>query len=79
MQAYRPRPFQGNLTLFKAMTASDKVEWPDDYGWTPFAGGGLKVVPVPGQHLTLFDDENVSTLAKALDGCLGAVRASAIA
>ncbi len=66
MQAYRPRPFPGEIILFKAMTASDKVEWPEDYGWTPFAGRGLKIVPVPGQHLTLFDDGNVESLAAAL-------------
>jgi amino acid adenylation domain-containing protein len=79
MQAYRPRPFKGHLTLFKAMTASDKVEWPEDYGWTPFAGGGLEIVPVPGQHLTLFDEENVGALAIALETCLRSGRAPVIA
>ena len=66
MQAYRPRPFAGKITLFKAMTPSDKVEWPEDYGWTPFAGGGLEIVPVPGQHLTLFDEAHLPSLARAL-------------
>jgi amino acid adenylation domain-containing protein len=66
MQAYRPRRFAGRITLFKAMTASDKVEWPEDYGWTEFAGEGLEIVPVPGRHLTLFDEENVEALARAL-------------
>jgi amino acid adenylation domain-containing protein len=66
MQAYRPRRFNGKITLFKAMTASDKVEWPEDYGWTELAGEGLEIVPVPGRHLTLFDDGNVVALAQAL-------------
>lgn len=66
MQAYKPRPFKGRITLFKAMTLSDKVEWPSDYGWTPYTAGGLEIVPVPGQHLTLFDPGNVGELAKAL-------------
>jgi amino acid adenylation domain-containing protein len=66
MQAFRPRRFMGKITLFKAMTASDKVEWPEDYGWTELAGEGLEIVPVPGRHLTLFDDENVGALARAL-------------
>ncbi|QJE94723.1 non-ribosomal peptide synthetase [Luteolibacter luteus] len=66
MQAYKPRPFGGQITLFKAMTLSDKVEWPSDYGWTPYTYGGLRIVPVPGQHLTLFDPGNVEELAKAL-------------
>ena len=66
MQAYRPRPFNGRITLFKAMTASDKVEWPEDYGWSALAGAGLDIIPVPGQHLTLFDPGNVESLAAAL-------------
>jgi hypothetical protein len=52
------------------MTPSDKVEWPADYGWTSVAHGGLRIIPVPGRHLTLFDDENVGALAKALDSTL---------
>jgi aspartate racemase len=73
MQDYRPRPFAGRITLFKAMTASDKVEWPDDYGWTDLAQGGLDIIPVPGQHLTLFDDGNVESLAAALADRLRAI------
>ena len=37
MQLYQPTRFPGRITLFKAMTASDKVEWPDDYGWSGLA------------------------------------------
>ena len=66
MQAYKPRPYGGRITLFKAMSASDKVEWPEDYGWREYATGGLEIVPVPGGHLTLFDPENVGALSKAL-------------
>jgi thioesterase domain-containing protein len=70
MQAYRPRPYAGPITLFKAMTPSDKVEWPADYGWASVAQGGLRIIPVPGRHLTLFDEDHVGALAKALDGAL---------
>jgi len=71
MQAYKPRRFHGKLTLFKAMSLSDKVEWPEDYGWREYAGGGLEIVPVPGGHLTLFNPENVAALAAALAAKLG--------
>ena len=71
MQAYKPRPFKGRITLFKAMTLSDKVEWPSDYGWTPYTGKGLEIVPVPGQHLTLFEPGNVAELAKAVASQFG--------
>ena len=66
MQAYKPSRFSGRLTLFKAITASDKIKWPDDYGWAAFAGGGIEIVPVPGQHLTLFDSRHIATLARKL-------------
>ncbi|WP_193212027.1 non-ribosomal peptide synthetase [Luteolibacter marinus] len=70
MEAYHPHPFPGAITLFKAQTPSDKVEWPDDYGWSELAGRGLEIIPVPGQHLTLFDEENVEALSAALASAL---------
>ncbi len=70
MQAYQPARFPGRITLFKATTASDKVEWPSDYGWSSTAGGGLRIVTVAGSHLTLFDPENVEALASALEQAL---------
>jgi amino acid adenylation domain-containing protein len=72
MQTYEPRPYPGQITLFKALTPSDKVEWPADYGWSAQASGGLKIVPVPGRHLTIFEDKNVGALAKALEDALQA-------
>ncbi|WP_341407489.1 non-ribosomal peptide synthetase [Luteolibacter soli] len=70
MQAYRPRSYAGTTTLFKAMTPSDKVEWPADYGWSSVALGGLRIIPVPGRHLTLFDEGNIGPLARALQEAL---------
>jgi thioesterase domain-containing protein/acyl carrier protein len=66
MQAYQPGPFRGRITLFKTTTISDKVERPPDYGWACVAGEGLDIVPVSGEHLTLFAQENISELAAAL-------------
>ena len=66
MDAYQPPVFPGAITLFKAMTPSDKVEWPEDFGWSSRAGGGLRIVPVPGRHLTLFEPGQVETLARSL-------------
>lgn len=66
MDAYHPPVFPGAIILFKAMTPSDKVEWPEDFGWSSRAGGGLRIVPVPGRHLTLFERGHVETLARSL-------------
>ncbi|TAE74611.1 MAG: non-ribosomal peptide synthetase [Verrucomicrobia bacterium] len=69
-QQYHPRPFAGKITLFKAMTANDKIAWPKDYGWTELAKGGLDIIPVPGQHLSIFDEAHIQELATALSTSL---------
>jgi amino acid adenylation domain-containing protein len=66
MQAYQPARFPGRVTLFQAITGSDKVELPADYGWSTHAVGGLQIVKIPGRHLTLFEPNHVGTLANSL-------------
>lgn len=66
MAAFIPKVFQGRITLFKASLVNDKLECRADYGWAEFAKGGLEVVPVTGEHLTLFADENIQILANGL-------------
>ncbi|MEO5913268.1 MAG: amino acid adenylation domain-containing protein [Luteolibacter sp.] len=74
MQAYRPGAFKGRITLFKTSTISDKVERPADYGWGPLATGGLDIASVSGEHLTLFEPENISSLGEALVSALAQSR-----
>lgn len=73
MQAYRPRPFAGQITLFKTTHINDKFEIPDDYGWSEVAGSGLHIVPVEGKHLALFSLDNINKLAKVLTDSLKAI------
>ena len=70
MQDYRPAVFPGRITLFRTTVSSDKVERPADYGWSGLAAGGLKIVSVSGEHLTLFAPENIGSLASALTASL---------
>ncbi len=70
MSASQPGPYQGRITLFKTSTISDKVECPPDYGWACIAQEGLDIVPVSGEHLTLFAPENITVLAEALTASL---------
>ncbi len=70
MQAYEPGSFNGRITLFKTSAISDKVEHPPDYGWANLGRGGLDIVSVPGEHLTLFAPENIDHLAEALKASL---------
>lgn len=66
MQAYRPRHFNGKISLFKSTHVSDKFDRLADYGWRSVAGGGLEILPVGGEHLELFDAEHVAELADSL-------------
>jgi thioesterase domain-containing protein len=66
MQAHTPCKFKNRITLFKTSTLSDKVEWPSDYGWTCFSQTGVDIIPVSGEHLTLFDPVHIPPLAEAL-------------
>jgi len=63
MQAYNPKPYPGVLTLFRADAVDDKFEVPADYGWSGIVGE-IRIVDVPGEHLTLFDPKNISHLAR---------------
>ncbi len=52
MIRYTPRHWHGSATIIQARDA----RWSrpsDDLGWTPFIGGNLEVLPVPGDHLTM--------------------------
>jgi thioesterase domain-containing protein len=72
MQAYKPKPFAGRITLFKTTHVNDKYELPDDYGWRKVAVSGLDIIPVEGEHLALFSTENVGNLANVLKASLNA-------
>ena len=77
MDAYQPSRFRGTLHLFRASAVNDKFEIPDDYGWLDHVDA-LKVIEVPGEHLTLFDDGNVSPLAEDVSAALKAAVGTAI-
>lgn len=69
MKLYQPPKLSVPAHLFKARFTGDKVEIAADYGWTPLCGG-LTIREIPGQHLTLFDPENVGEFASSLDAAL---------
>jgi amino acid adenylation domain-containing protein len=74
MRAYEPKTFGGVLTLFRAAAVNDKFSIPDDYGWSALVQE-LRIIEVPGQHLTMFDSGNVGPLAdsfaEAIQGSAG--------
>ena len=62
---YRPRPWHGTVTLFRAAAQPDpRLPW--DLGWTPLAEGGIELYELPGDHDLLFRGQNIRVLAEQL-------------
>ena len=64
MDAYVPGAFSGTLTLFRAMVGNDKFEIGDDYGWAGLVDE-LAIVGVPGNHISIFHQDNIEGVSAA--------------
>ncbi|MEO6053490.1 MAG: amino acid adenylation domain-containing protein, partial [Chthoniobacterales bacterium] len=64
MRKYHPKPYRGKLTLFKVKN-NDEQGMTEDYGWGKLVDK-LDIVPVKGEHLTMFDAENIGTLGESV-------------
>jgi thioesterase domain-containing protein len=62
---YRPCPWPGSVTLFRASVQPDP-RLPLDLGWTPFAEGGVEVYELPDDHDLIFREPNIQVLASQL-------------
>ncbi|CAN5762352.1 hypothetical protein BH09VER1_BH09VER1_13410 [soil metagenome] len=65
LQAYRPGPLDGKMTLFRAAQEDGIFKMPPDFGWGPLVRE-LEVVVVPGHHMTMFEAGNVEVLGAKL-------------
>jgi thioesterase domain-containing protein/acyl carrier protein len=69
---YRPKPYPGRITLFKA-AEHEAVFGPDpEMGWGRVARGGVEVYEVPGDHMTILDEPRLAKLVERLQVCLDA-------
>lgn len=68
VDAYRPRPYAGRIMVFRAAdTFLDSQEAiRSGLGWAPVAQGGLDLVDVPGDHMSMLEAGNVDTMARHL-------------
>jgi thioesterase domain-containing protein len=66
MDAYVPKPLDLEMILFKTEAIDDKFEVAADYGWSDLVRN-LKIVDVPGEHLTMFDSQHVEGLARQVE------------
>lgn len=66
IQAYRPKPYNGPLTVFKAAATQGS----DDMGWAALVTGHLDVHVLPGDHYSLIKDPEVAHLVRELSLCI---------
>jgi thioesterase domain-containing protein len=69
-RAYRPHPYAGRITLFRAQERALAAGEPPDLGWAAIAAGGVDIVEVPGDHNTMLHDPHLAELAKAIESGL---------
>ena len=62
---YAPRPWPGQLTIFRASSQTEH-RIPPDMGWAALVKEGLEIIEVPGDHFNVFSKENVNVLADRL-------------
>jgi amino acid adenylation domain-containing protein len=77
LRSYRPRPYEGRITLFRAKNPTGNYEFLPDLGWTDLSKGGIEIHDIPGSHEFMFRDPSVYVVAEKLDRCIRAAFAGA--
>lgn len=68
---YRPEPFSGKLTLFRARQDATPMHRQPFMGWGPWALGGVEEHRIEGEHVNLFREPYIGQLAAELAKVLG--------
>lgn len=63
---YRPRQYPGPVTVFRAQDRSMTGTYDRTLGWRPLAAGGVHVIDVPGDHMTMLRGDAVRALGQKL-------------
>jgi thioesterase domain-containing protein len=64
------QPYSGRVTLLRSAQDFGALGQHPDLGWGAFARGGVEVVSVPGDHMTLLRQPHVPIVAERLRACL---------
>jgi len=70
LRHYQPLPYEGQLTLFRALQSQLKPNVERDLGWSRVAMGDMQIYDVPGDHITMFDSAAISSWAEKLKACI---------
>jgi surfactin family lipopeptide synthetase C len=73
---YRPAPYPGSITLFRARDRSGDRMAERDLGWGRYAARGVTVHDVPGDHVGMMYPPHVAAVGRRLQACIdeGATR-----
>jgi thioesterase domain-containing protein len=69
-QAFNPKPYSGELTLFRAKGRTAEYGSNLSLGWNEIVSGGVRVINVPGDHMTILEEPFVWDLVEELRTCL---------
>ncbi len=75
-QNYGLRLYPGRITVFKASEVLSGASADPALGWSEWAGGGVEVHVVPGNHANLIYEPHVEVLAGKLTACLNAAQSA---
>ena len=75
VRQYRPAPYPGQITLFRATDRSVTGTYSRTLGWARLARGGTRVIDVPGSHSTVLRPGSEPPMAARLRACLEEVAA----
>jgi len=65
-RTYTPRPYTGELLLFRAEGRTAEYGIDITLGWREVAGNNIRVICCPGSHTSMMDKPHVEELAKQL-------------
>ncbi|MCG8634487.1 MAG: alpha/beta fold hydrolase [Desulfobacterales bacterium] len=72
MNRYSPSTYPGRLIYFRAKESWNvNGSYRPEFFWTDYAGEGIEINTVPGNHITMNYGENVLPMAKRIGACLG--------
>lgn len=66
---YVVRPYPGSITLFRAEDDS-RLSLPEDLNWRSYAGAGVDIIRLPGDHGQILAEPNLSFMTGKLDELL---------
>ena len=66
MRSYIPRTYPGRIIFFRAAERDAYNAQNPELPWSQLAAGGIEVIEVPGNHITMHDSPHVQILAEQL-------------